>query len=186
MSCLAHLAVGPIVIASFSARLSILPWENRKTYFISCSWWILCVCKVRPLLEYHVNAILKHVCGTTIINKNIWSTMLNFPYQLSKHRCMGNIMRFLPTYLNGFLLSILSSISCSAYPWEGYTPWNVVKHSSLSVVLIETDDHFSIPLVCLNPYCDIYDISSNIPCLCKRLVVQFCQQDPIRLLMTFR
>ena len=43
MSCLAHLAGGPIVIVSFSARLSILAWGNCKTYSISCSWWILCV-----------------------------------------------------------------------------------------------------------------------------------------------
>ena len=43
MSCLAHLAGGPIVIVSFLARLTILPWGNCKTYSISCSWWILCV-----------------------------------------------------------------------------------------------------------------------------------------------
>ena len=35
--------VGPIVIDSFSARLSILPWGNCKTYSISWSWWILFV-----------------------------------------------------------------------------------------------------------------------------------------------
>ena len=77
MSCLAHLAGGPIVIDSFSARLSILPWGNCKTYSTSCSWWILCVARVWPLLENHVNAISKHVCGTPIFNKNIWSPMLN-------------------------------------------------------------------------------------------------------------
>ena len=43
MSCLAHLAGGPIVIDSFSARLSILPWGNCKSYYISCFWWILCI-----------------------------------------------------------------------------------------------------------------------------------------------
>ena len=37
MSCLAHLAGGPIVIVSFLARLVILPWANCKTYSISCS-----------------------------------------------------------------------------------------------------------------------------------------------------
>ena len=37
MSCLAHLAGGPIVIDSFSAMLSILPWGNCKTYSTSCS-----------------------------------------------------------------------------------------------------------------------------------------------------
>ena len=122
MSCLAHLAGGPIVIVSFLASLAILPWGNRQTYFISCSWWILSVCKVRPLLEKHVNAISKHVSGTLIISKNICSTMLNFPYQLSKHLCMGNIMKFLSSYLKGFLCYILSWKSCSGCPWEGYTP----------------------------------------------------------------
>ena len=43
MSCLAQLAGGPIVIYSVSARLSILPWGNGKTYSISCFWWILCI-----------------------------------------------------------------------------------------------------------------------------------------------
>ena len=77
MTCLAHLAGGPIVIVSILARLTNLPWGNCETYSISCSWWILCVSKVRPLLEVHVNAISKHVCGTPIFNKNIWSPMLN-------------------------------------------------------------------------------------------------------------
>ena len=58
MSCLAHLAGGPIIIISF-ARITILPGENCKTYFISYSWWIHWVSKVRPLFEYHVNAISK-------------------------------------------------------------------------------------------------------------------------------
>ena len=57
MSCLAQLAGGPIVIVSILARLTILPWGNCKAYSISCSWWILWVPKVRPLLEDHVNAI---------------------------------------------------------------------------------------------------------------------------------
>ena len=46
ISCLAHPAGGPMVIDSFSARLSILPWGNCKTYSTSYSWWILCVSKV--------------------------------------------------------------------------------------------------------------------------------------------
>ena len=85
MSCLAHLTGGPIVIVSSLAMLPILSWGNCKTYSTSCSWWILCVSKVRPLLEDHVYA-------TPIINKSIWSTMLNSLYQLSKHHCMGNVM----------------------------------------------------------------------------------------------
>ena len=44
MSCLAHLAGAPSVIVSFSARLSIHPWGNCKTYSISYSSWIpLCI-----------------------------------------------------------------------------------------------------------------------------------------------
>ena len=74
---LAHLAGGPIVIASFSAGLSILPWGNCKTYSTSCSWWILHVSKVWSLHSNHVNAVSKHVCGTPFFNKNIWSPKLN-------------------------------------------------------------------------------------------------------------
>ena len=83
MSCLAHLAGAPSVIVSFSTRLSIHPWGNCKTYSTSCSWWILPAYKVWPLLEDHVNAISKHVCGNPIFNKSIWSTLLNFLYHLS-------------------------------------------------------------------------------------------------------
>jgi len=73
MSCLAHQAGRPIVIVSFLARLAILPRGNGKTYSMSCSWWILCVSRVRPLIvrpliEDHVNAISKHVRGTPIFN----------------------------------------------------------------------------------------------------------------------
>ena len=76
MSCLAHLAGGPIVIVSFLARLVILPWGNCKTYSISCSWWILFVSKFWSLPVDHVNAISKHVYGTLIFNRNIWSPKL--------------------------------------------------------------------------------------------------------------
>ena len=71
MSCLAYQGGGPVVMLSFLGSLAILPWGNFKTYSISCSWWILCVSKVWYLLEDHVNAISKHVCGTPIFNKNI-------------------------------------------------------------------------------------------------------------------
>ena len=77
MSCLAHLAGGPIVIVSFLARLVILSWENCKTYSTSCSWWILFVSKVWSSPVNHFNAILKHVYGTLIFNRNIWSPILN-------------------------------------------------------------------------------------------------------------
>ena len=62
MSCLAHLAGGPIIIISF-ARITILPGENCKTYSISCSWWILWVSKVWSSPDDHVNATSKHVCA---------------------------------------------------------------------------------------------------------------------------
>ena len=62
---------------SFLARLAILPWGNCKTYSISCSWWILFVSKVWFSPVDHVNAISKHVYGTPIFNRNIWSPMLN-------------------------------------------------------------------------------------------------------------
>ena len=84
MSCLAPpLGGGPIVVVSFLASLAILPWGNCKTYSTSCSWWILRVSKVWSSPEDHVNAISKHVNGTPIFNRNIWSTMLNFIYHLS-------------------------------------------------------------------------------------------------------
>ena len=78
MSCLEHLPGGPIVIVSFSARLSILPWGNCKTYSTSYSWWILCVSKVWSSPVDHVHAISKHVCGTPIFNKSIERAMLSF------------------------------------------------------------------------------------------------------------
>ena len=46
-----------------------------------------------------------------------------FPDLLSKHRCMGKIMILRsPLYLSTFELAILSCMSCSAFPWTGYTP----------------------------------------------------------------
>ena len=50
---------GPIVIDSFSARLSIRPWGNCKTYSTSYSWWILRVSKVWSSPDDHVNTISK-------------------------------------------------------------------------------------------------------------------------------
>ena len=55
--------------------------------------------------------------------------------QLSKHRCMGDAMKFLSPYLKGFLHYILSQISGSACPWEGYTPEISDNHIFLSIVL---------------------------------------------------
>ena len=137
MSCLAHLAGGPIIIVSSLARLTILPWGNCKTYSISCSWWILWVSKVRPLLDDHVNAISKHVCGTPIFNNNIWSTTQNSLYQLSKHCCMGNVIKFLPPFPKGFsmLYPVMDIMLC--LPLGRIYPWNMCTNT------------FSFPLLCL-------------------------------------
>ena len=62
---------------SLLARLAILPWGNCKTYSIRCSSWILFVSKVWSSPVDHINAISKHVYGTPIFNRNIWSPMLN-------------------------------------------------------------------------------------------------------------
>ena len=62
---------------SLLARLAVLPWGTCKTYSISCSWWIIFVSKVWSSPDDHVNAISKHVYGTPIFNRNIWSPMLN-------------------------------------------------------------------------------------------------------------
>ena len=71
MSNLAHLTGGPIVI--------VLPFSNvnhsskRKSKDLFYKLFLmnpLCI-QVQPLLEDHVNAISKHVCGTPIFNKNI-------------------------------------------------------------------------------------------------------------------
>ena len=82
-SCLSHLAGGLVVIDSFSARLSLLPWGNCKTYSSSYSWWILCVSRVWSSPVDHVNAISKHVYGIPIFNKNIEANakcfLLNYP-----------------------------------------------------------------------------------------------------------
>ena len=42
--------------------------------------------------------------------------------QLSKHRCMGNVMKFLSPYLKGFLPYIMSWISCPIFFVGRYTP----------------------------------------------------------------
>ena len=165
---------GPIVIDSFLARLAILPWGNCKTYSISCSWWILCVSKVWHLLEDHVNAISKHVYGTPIFNKNIWSTMLNFIHQLFKHRCLGNIIllplpKWFPTLYPVMDIMLYLSLG-RIYPWNMCL--NIFFFPLFWLNLI---DAFPFPLVCLNPYCDPYDIAVIIPCWCNHLGVQLCQ-----------
>ena len=122
MSCLAPppSAGGPIIIDSFSARLSVHPWGNCKTYSISCSWWILFVSKVWSSPVDHVNAISKHVYGTPIFNRNIWSPMLNVSCSIIQTPLYGQCHEISLPYLKSFLHYFLSWISCSACPWEGY------------------------------------------------------------------
>ena len=154
-------AGGPIIIDSFSARLSIRPWGNCKTYSTSYSWWILRVSKVWSSPEDHVNAISKHVNGTPIFIRNIWSTMLNFIYQLSKHRYMGIVIKFLPPYLNGFYF-----LSCHGYHallvlGKDISLKYVFKHIFLSIVLFNLMIIFSFHCW-FNLSCELYDLSSNI------------------------
>ena len=106
---------------SFSARLSIHPWGNCKTYSTSYSWWILRVSKVWSSPDDHVNAISKHVYGTPIFNRNIWSPMLNVSCSITQTPLYGQCHENSLPYLKSFLHYILSWISCSACPWEGYT-----------------------------------------------------------------
>ena len=141
----------------FLARLSIPSWGNCNTYSMVCSWWILWVSKVWPLLEDHVNAISEHVCGTLIFNKNIWSTMLNFLYQLFKHCCLDNVMKFLSPYLNGFLL-----LSCHGYHalfvlGKDIPLKYVFEHTLLSIVLFNLIIILSFPLFGLT-FLEVYMI----------------------------
>ena len=125
MSCLAPpppLGGGPIVIISF-ARTTILPGGNCKTYSTSYSWWILRVSKVGSSPEDPVNAISKHVSGTPMFQKehlkpNAKCFLLNYPN--TAVWVMSWEFSPLP---KEFLHYILSWISCSVCPWEGYTTW---------------------------------------------------------------
>ena len=58
-------------------------------------------------------------------------------------------------------------------------PKYVCIHIFPSIVLFKPDNHFSFPLVCLNLFYDLYDISSNNPLLlqtprCTTLSVRPC------------
>ena len=74
------------------------------------------------MLEDHVNTVSKHDCGIPNIDNNIGSTLPKVLDLSSGHRCMDNIMNFLALYLNGDVLVVVTCISCSTFPWEGYTP----------------------------------------------------------------
>ena len=65
--------------------------------------------------------------------------MLNFRYQLFKHRSLGNVMNFLFPNLNGSLLTIVLG---KDIPLK-----YVFKHIFLSIVLFNLIIIFSFPLV---------------------------------------
>ena len=65
--------------------------------------------------------------------------MLNFRYQLFKHRCLGNVMNFLFPNLNGYFLTIVLG---KDIPLK-----YVFKHIFLSIVLFNLLIIFSFPLV---------------------------------------
>ena len=67
--------------------------------------------------------------------------MLNFRYQLFKHRSLGNVMNFLFPNLNGSLLTIVLG---KDIPLK-----YLFKHIFLSIVWLSLS-------------CDLYDLSSNI------------------------
>ena len=65
--------------------------------------------------------------------------MLNFRYQLFKHRCLGYVMNFLFPNLNGSFLTIVLG--------KDITLKYVFKHIFLSIVLFNLIIIFSFPLV---------------------------------------
>ena len=132
------------------ARLSILPWGNGKTYSISCAWWILRLSRVWPFAwrpcQYYLEACLWYSdFQQEHLKPNAKCFLLNYPNTVVWVISWDSS----PPLPKWFLLSILSWISCSACPWEGYTPGICVKHIFLSI------DLFNLP-------CDPYDLSSNI------------------------
>ena len=106
--------------------------------------------------------------------------MLKFLYQLSKHRCVGNVMKFLSPFLKGFLqlypvMDIMRRLSSGMiYPLN-----YVFKHIVLSIVLFSPIITFSFPLFCLTFLVIWLNWAVRIPCLGKHLIIQLCQQDPV-------
>ena len=77
--------------------------------------------QVRPLLEHH--AMLS--CSMSVVRR--FSTTFEaqcemFLAQLSKDRCMVNVMKFFLALPKGFstLYHVMDIMLC--FPWEGYTP----------------------------------------------------------------
>lgn len=149
-SCLSHLAGGLVVIDSFSARLSLLPWGNCKTYSSSQSWWILCVSRVWSSPVDHVNAISKHVCGTPIFNKeylkpNAKCFSLNYPNTIVW------VMSWNFSHLTWRVFYIISLHGYHALLVLGNDiPLKYVfRHIVLSIILFKLMITFSFPLFCL-------------------------------------
>jgi hypothetical protein len=76
MSCLAHLTGGLIIIVSFFCKVNHSSRRNCKTYLIWCSWWIICVSNVRPLLETSYHCYLE-----------AWLWYLDHQQEHWKHKC---------------------------------------------------------------------------------------------------
>ena len=123
MSCLAPLAGGPSIITSF-ARITILPGGNCKTYFISCSWWIICVSKVWALIEAPYHCYLEARLWYPAHQQEHWRRdakcfLVSYPNTVV---WVTSWLILLPLYLNGWVLALLPCMPGSACPWEGYTP----------------------------------------------------------------
>ena len=127
----------------------------------------LCL-KTMSMLSRSISVVLRSSIRTV-------EAMLSFLYQLSKTPLYGYCHQIPLPLPKWFLLSILSWISCSTCPWEGYTPGICVKHIFLSIVLFDLMITFSFPLICLT-FLVIHMISVVVFfCLCKHLGVQPCQ-----------
>ena len=85
-----------------------------------------------------------------------------FPAQLSKHRCMGKVMKFLSPYLKSFLHYICRGYRDLFVLGKDIPLNNVFKHIFLSIVLFKSDDHLFLSIVLFNFIGDLYDLSSNI------------------------
>ena len=71
--------------------------------------------------------------------------------ELSKHRCMGNVMKISLPFPKGVFYVISRHEYHALLALGKDIPLKYVfKHIFLSIVLFKPDNHFSFPLVCLN------------------------------------
>ena len=81
--------------------------------------------------------------------------MLNYVYQLSKHRCMGNVMKFFSPYLKWFstyypVMDIICLSLGRIYPWK-----MCLNTFFLSIDLVKSDNHIFLSIVWFNLSCDL-------------------------------